>query len=191
MYIFCSMYWIFKDLGQRFPTLPIKSLWICVTAACLNMSEEAVQCVAQRSALLTPPTATRVSVSVSSNVHLSQLVCLCVILVFQYLLVVTSLIISDEAWHPLTICLVQRDRSLVVSARNRWASIPSRVPVRVAKYSSVPECGDPRSGPEWTRLDERTRDKTSWFLCLTEPVPKTVICCYMLFLDQTKAQHKN
>lgn len=63
------MRWIFKDLGQCLPTLPIKSLWICATAACLNMSEEAVQCVAQRPALLTPPTATRVSVSVSSNVQ--------------------------------------------------------------------------------------------------------------------------
>lgn len=70
------------------------------------------------------------------------------------LLVVTSLIISAEAWHPLTMCLVHVDRSLVVSARNRWASMPSRVPVRVAKNSSVPEWGDPRSGPECTRLDE-------------------------------------
>lgn len=78
--------------------------------------------------------------------------CLCIM--YQYSLVVTSLIISAEAWHPLTMCLVQRDRSLVVSARNRWVSMPSRVPVRVAKKSSVPECGDPRSGPECTRLDK-------------------------------------
>lgn len=68
-------------------------------------------------------------------------------------LVVTSLIISAEAWHPLTMCLVHMDRSLVVSARNRCVSMPSRVPVRVAKKSSVPEWGDPRSGPDWTRLD--------------------------------------
>lgn len=70
------------------------------------------------------------------------------------LLVVTSLIISAEAWHPLTICRVHRERSLVVSARNRCVSMPRRVPVRVAKKSSVPEWGDPRSGPEWTRLDK-------------------------------------
>lgn len=66
--------------------------------------------------------------------------------------------------------------------------MPSRVPVRVAKYSSVPECGDPRSGPEWTRLDEQTRDKTSWFLCVIEPVAKN--CCYMLFFDQTGTTQK-
>ena len=68
-------------------------------------------------------------------------------------LVLTSRIISAEAWQPVTMCLVHTDRSWVVSARNRWASMPSRVPVRVAKDSSVPRWGDPpRSGPEWTSL---------------------------------------
>lgn len=69
-------------------------------------------------------------------------------------LVVTSLIISAEAWHALTICLVHMDRSLVVSARKIWVSMPSLVPVRVAKHSSVPERGDPRSGPDWTSLHD-------------------------------------
>lgn len=82
LYIFCSMHRVFKDLWQCLPTLPIKSLWICVTAACLNMSGEAVQCVAQWPALLTPPTATRVSVSGSSNVHLSQLSSVYVLFLF-------------------------------------------------------------------------------------------------------------
>lgn len=41
--------------------------------------------------------------------------------------------------------------------------MPSRVPVRVAKNSSVPECGEPRSGPEWTRLEEK-KEKDDIFM---------------------------
>ncbi len=76
-----------------------------------------------------------------------------------YSLVVTSLIISAAAWQPVTMCLVQSDKSLQVSALKRWASIPNLVPVRVAKHNSPPGCGEPLSGPECTSLRLKTQDK--------------------------------
>lgn len=75
----------------------------------------------------------------------------------------TSLIISADAWQPLTMCLVHSERSLQVSALKRWASIPNLVPVRVAKDNSPPGCGEPLSGPEWTSLHQ----KLSWVVWLT------------------------
>jgi len=86
----------------------------------------------------------------------------------EHSLVLTSRIISAEAWQPVTMCRVHTDRSWVVSARNRWASMPSRVPVLVAKESSAPESGDPpRSGPECTSLVVHITQNQNQLFCLS------------------------
>lgn len=64
-----------KDLRQYLPLQPIKSLWICFAAACLNMSEEASESPAQWSVLLTP---------LHPQLH-SRQVCVCIVWMYMFL----------------------------------------------------------------------------------------------------------
>lgn len=111
----------------------------------------------------------------------------------RYSHVVISVMSSAELWQPCTMLLVHSERSRLVSVLNRWVSIPCLVPVRVAKDKSIPDCGEPFPGPEWTNLQVDLK-MHQWIAMLTQrtvPNPYLSTALLRMFLNTQSWEHAN
>lgn len=111
----------------------------------------------------------------------------------HYSHVVISVMSSAELWQPCTTLLVHSERSRLVSVLNRWVSIPCLVPVRVAKDKSIPDCGEPFPGPEWTNLQVDLK-MHRWIVMLTQrtvPNPYLSTALLRMFLNTRSWEHAN